>query len=91
MYQSSTLKHQVIDTIIDPDAFHYLSEQQGIDHIADGPHPIVVEPPQYANAIDDEITHFNNILSIEELAEEQKYTYVKDFFNQKNQQQLSNN
>ena len=26
MYQSSTLKHQVIDTIIDPDAFHYLSE-----------------------------------------------------------------
>ena len=63
---------------------YYLNEWQGIDLIADSPTPIAVEPPQDANTIDDEMSHVNNILSMEELNEEQKCTLTKEHFDQNN-------
>ena len=68
--------------MIDPDALHCLNEWKGIDSIADGPYPIFEEPPQDANAKDDEMSGINNILSVEELTEEQKFTSMKECFNQ---------
>ena len=65
------LKHQIIGTLTDPDTLHHLNKWKGIDSIADGTAPIVVEPPQETNATYDEMNHINNILSMKELAEEQ--------------------
>ena len=56
--------------MIDPHALHYLNEWQDIDSIVDGLPPIFAEPTQDANMTDDEMNHVNNILSMEELAEE---------------------
>ena len=42
----------------------------------------MVEPPQDSNATHDEMNHANNILSLEELAEEKKCTSKKELFNQ---------
>ena len=62
------LNHQVIGTIIDLDALHYLNEQQGIDLITDGPPTIVVELPQDANITAHEMNHVKKAY-IEELIE----------------------
>ena len=61
LYQQSILKHQAIDSMIDPDTFHCLNEWQEADPIADGLPPIFATPPQDANAIDNEMSHVNKI------------------------------
>ena len=72
--QTSILKHQVIDSMIDLDTLHYLSERQGIDPLSKGPPPINVETPQYANETNDQMNHIYSILSIEDLKDDQKQT-----------------
>ena len=61
LHQQIISKHQAIDVMIDPHALHCLNERQEADPVADGSPPIVAESPQDANAIDNEMSHDNNI------------------------------
>ena len=63
--QASILKHQVINSMLDPNTLHCCSEWQGIDPFPESPSPMIVERPQDVNATNDQMDHINHILSIE--------------------------
>ena len=76
-HQQSVLNHQAINTLIKFDTFHCLNKCKGVDPIVCDVTPVVVEPPQDTNVSDVEMKHVNNILSVEELADEKKHTSTK--------------
>ena len=80
IYKIITLKDQFIDSMIDMYALHYLSQWKGVDPLAEFLAPTMVGPPQGADVTNDQMIHINTILAVEELAEEQKCTSIKEHF-----------